>query len=108
MKEYCNEQQYCQWFDNTCKSIVTFADGSTAFIVPNTYQEDGITSNQLTAALEGNIIPGAPDEISHLPLEKEGSMNLRVPSVEELVVVEPTITVPADYFPFTGGGVGGK
>ena len=90
VKAYCNKQQYCNWLDNTCKSIVKTADGSTLTVIPGSYSETDVTSTQLTNALNNANNPSQSggtqskaDEIqSASPAAgKGGEISLRIPSV---------------------------
>ena len=89
VKAYCNKQQYCNWLDNTCKSIVKTADGSTFTAIPGSYQVNTpITSTQLTNALNNannpsqSTVSKAGDIQSADPAgSKGGEMSLRIPSV---------------------------
>ena len=85
VKAYCNKQQYCNWLDNTCKSIVKTADGSTLTVILGSYQKNTpITSTQLTNALNNannpsqSTVSKADDIYS---VNKDYGISLDMPSV---------------------------
>ena len=99
VKAYCDKQEYCSWLDNTCKSIVTFADGSTATINPDTYTEDGISSSQLTEALSQGQGQG---QYQGPPPGKTVGIDLRIPSAEVTPASE-YVDVSESDLPFAEG-----